>query len=165
MSKSARTAVGVRYLLAVVDDFACKSLALVVGTSLLGAGVAHQPDAIITVRGRPLVIVSDCGIELTILAILRWAQDRQIERHYIAPGKPRQDGYVGSVNGSLHDECLNGTLFASLSHTGSVMSGWRHAYNHVPPHSGIAGMMPVDAATGVVQPRPWGRDGNRGPQL
>jgi putative transposase len=78
----------------------------------------------------------DNGTELTSLVILRWAQDRQIEWHYIALGKPQQNGYVESFNGRLHDEGLNETLFASLSHARSALSGWRHDYNHVRPHSG-----------------------------
>ncbi|MBN8816495.1 MAG: transposase family protein [Sphingomonas sp.] len=79
-------------VLAVVDDFTCKNLALVVDKSKSGAGVARELDAIIAVRGRPTMMVSDNGTELMSLAILRWAQDRQIEWHYIAPGKPQQNG-------------------------------------------------------------------------
>ena len=71
-----------------------------VDTSLSGARVARELDAIIALRGvPPLMIVSGNGTELTSLAILRWTQDRQIEWHYIAPGKPQQTGYVGSFNG------------------------------------------------------------------
>src|SRR3546814_8237171 len=74
-------------------------------------------DAIIAVRGLPpLMIVSDNGTELTSLAILRWTQERPVEWHYIAPGKPQQNGYVESFNGRLRDECLNETLFVSLGH-------------------------------------------------
>ena len=72
-------------ILAIVDDLTRENLALVVDTSLSGARVARELDAIIAVRGKPLMIVSDNGTELTSLAILRWTQDRQIEWHYIAP--------------------------------------------------------------------------------
>jgi putative transposase len=61
------------------------------------------------------------GTELTSLAILRWTQERPIEWHYIAPGKPQQNGYVESFNGRLRDECLNETLFVSLGHARSVL--------------------------------------------
>ena len=46
-------------ILAVVDDFTRENLALVVDTSLSGARVARELDAIIAVRGKPLMIVSD----------------------------------------------------------------------------------------------------------
>lgn len=149
-------------ILAVVDDFTRECLALVVDTSLSGARVARELDAIITERGQPLMIVSDNGTELTSLAILQWAQDRRIEWHYIAPGKPQQNGYVESFNGRLRDECLNETLFASLGHARSVLRRWRDDYNHVRPHSGIGGLTPTAAAMRAVQPRPLGHHGNPG---
>jgi putative transposase len=75
-------------ILAVVDDFTRECLALVVDTSLSGARVARELDAIIAARGvPPLMIVSDNGTELISLAILRWTKERPIEWHYIAPGK------------------------------------------------------------------------------
>jgi putative transposase len=149
-------------ILAVVDDFTRECLALVVDTSLSGARVARELDAIIAGRGMPLMIVSDNGTELTSLAILRWTQDRRIEWHYIAPGKPQQNGYVESFNGRLRDECLNETLFVSLGHARSVLRLWRDDYNHVRPHSGTGGLTPADAARRVVQPRPDGHHDNPG---
>ena len=149
-------------MLAVVDDFTRECLALVADTSLSGARVGRELDAIIAARGRPLMIVSDNGTELTSLAILRWTQDRRIEWHYIAPGKPQQNGYVESFNGRLRDECLNETLFASLSHARSVLCNWRDDYNHVRPHSGIDGLTPADAARRLVQHRPDGHHDNPG---
>ena len=149
-------------MLAVVDDFTRECLALVADTSLSGARVGRELDAIIAVRGKPLMIVSDNGTELTSLAILRWTQDRRIEWHYIAPGKPMQNGYVESFNGRLRDECLNETLFASLSHARSVLCNWREDYNHVRPHSGIGGLTPADAARRLVQHRPDGHHGKPG---
>ena len=153
-------------ILAVVDDFTRECLALVVDTSLSGARVARELDAIIAARGvPPLMIVSDNGTELTSLAILRWTQERQIEWHYIAPGKPQQNGYVESFNGRLRDECLNETLFVSLGHARSVLRLWRDDYNHVRPHSGVGGLTPADAARRVVQHRPEGHHTNPGLQL
>ena len=55
------------------------------------------------------------GTELTSSAILRWSPERQVEWHYIAPGKPMQNVFVESFNGRLRDECLNETLFTSLA--------------------------------------------------
>jgi putative transposase len=52
------------------------------------------------------MIVSDNGTELTSNAILAWQQERGVEWHYIAPGKPMQNGLVESFNGRLRDECL-----------------------------------------------------------
>ncbi len=49
------------------------------------------------------------------MAVLKWCQETRVEWHYIAPGKPMQNGFVESFNGSFRDECLNETLFSSLA--------------------------------------------------
>jgi putative transposase len=45
--------------------------------------------------------VSDNGTELTSMAILRWSQERRVEWHYIAPGKPQQNAFAESFIGRL----------------------------------------------------------------
>jgi putative transposase len=76
----------------VVDDFTRECLCLVADTSLSGARVARELDAVIARRARPLSVVSDNGTELTSMAILKWSQEAAIDWHYIAPGKPTQLG-------------------------------------------------------------------------
>jgi putative transposase len=51
------------------------------------------------VRGTPCLIASDNGTELTSRAILGRQQDHGVEWHYIAPGKPTQNGFIESFNG------------------------------------------------------------------
>ena len=102
-------------ILAVVDDFSRECLGLVVDTSISGVRVARELDRIATYRGYPRMIVSDNGTELTSNAILKWQQERRVEWHYIAPGKPMQNGFVESFNGRLRDECLNEHLFSCLA--------------------------------------------------
>jgi putative transposase len=130
-------------ILAVVDDFTRESLCLVPDTSLSGARVARELDAVIARRGRPLLCVSDNGTELTSMAILKWCQDRQVGWHYIAPGKPQQNAFAESFNGRLRDECLNETLFTSLAQARAVLSAWQHDYNEVRPHSSLGGRTPA----------------------
>jgi transposase InsO family protein len=43
--------------------------------------------------------VSDNGTELTSIAILRWSQERSVDWHYIAPGKPQQNAFAESFIG------------------------------------------------------------------
>ena len=81
-------------ILAVVDDCTRECLALVPDTSLSGARVARELDAIIVRRGRPTGIVSDNGTELTSNAILGWADRTGVRWHYIAPGKPQQTDVI-----------------------------------------------------------------------
>jgi len=67
--------------------------------------------------------------------------------HYIAPGKPQQNGFVESFNGRLRDECLNETLFTTLAQARAVLAAWQHDYNQVPPHSGLGGRTPASDPT------------------
>ncbi len=133
-------------ILCVVDDFTRECLGLVADTSLSGGRVARELDTIIRLRGKPRMVVSDNGTELTSMAILKWTQDRAVDWHYIAPGKPTQNAFVESFNGRLRDECLNETLFSSLSHAKAVLAAWKHDYNHHRPHSAHAGATPVEFA-------------------
>jgi hypothetical protein len=112
-------------------------------TSLSGARVVRELDAIIARRGRPLLCVSDNGTELTSTAILRWCQERGIAWHYIAPGKPQQNAFAESFNGRLRDECLNETLFTSLAQARAILIAWQRDYNEVRPHSGLQGRTPA----------------------
>lgn len=129
-------------VLCVIDDFSRECLAAVVDTSLSGQRVARELDRIVETRGRPCMVVSDNGTELTSNAILKWQEDRKVEWHYIAPGKPMQNGFVESFNGRLRDECLNEHLFDSLHHARHLIGAWRDDYNHTRPHSSLGGLTP-----------------------
>ena len=105
--------------------------------------------------GRPDTIVSDNGTEYTSNAILGWADDTGVGWHYIAPGKPQQNGYNESFNGRLRDELLNETLFRSLPHARAVLENWRRDYNEQRrPHSKLGWMTPQ----GLTQMRLIRRD-------
>jgi putative transposase len=86
-------------ILNVVDDVTRECLAAIPDTSISGRRVARELTALIARRGCPAMIVSDNGTEFTSTAILAWAQDHGVDWHYIAPGKPTQNGFVESFNG------------------------------------------------------------------
>jgi putative transposase len=129
-------------ILVVVDDCTRECLLLVADTSLSGVRVAREIDHLIAARGKPRMIVSDNGTELTSTAILRFADDHRIAWHYIAPGKPVQNAFVESFNGRLRDELLNETLFRSLAHARAELDAWQADYNTRRPHSRLGWMTP-----------------------
>ena len=133
-------------ILAVVDDFTRENLALVADTSLSGLRVTRELDRVIAERGMPRTIVSDNGTEFTSMAILKWVQDTAIDWHYIAPGKPQQNGFIESFNGKLRDECLNETLFRSLRDARETLATWRQDYNWHRPHSALGNLTPIEFA-------------------
>jgi len=133
-------------ILCVIDDFSRECLALVADTSLSGLRVTRELNTLIASRGRPSTIVSDNGTELTSIAVLKWCQETRVEWHYIAPGKPMQNGFVESFNGSFRDECLNETLFSSLTEARNHISNWRNDYNRERPHSSLGNITPSEFA-------------------
>ena len=133
--------------LAVVDDYSRECLALVVDTSLSGLRVVRELDALMRLRGKPVTVVSDNGTELTSMAVLKWCQETGVDWHYIQPGKPMQNGFIESFNGSFRDECLNETLFTSLSEARSQITAWKEDYNRNRPHSSLGNLTPYEFAT------------------
>ncbi len=113
-------------LLNVIDDFNSECLATVPDFCLSGLRVIRELDAIMAWRGKPAVIVSDNGAELTSNAVLRWAANHRIEWHYIAPGKPMQNAFVESFNGRLRDECLNEHVFDTLTDARRIRRSLAH---------------------------------------
>ncbi len=134
-------------VLCIVDDFTRECLALVADTSLSGARVARELDAVMARRGKPHLVVSDNGTEFTSTAMLRWQQESGIDWHYIQPGKPIQNAFVESFNGRLRDECLNETAFCSLAHARGLITEWRDDYNRRRPHTSLGGLTPAEFAS------------------
>ena len=130
-------------ILTVVDDCTRECLALVPDTSISGRRVARELDNIVSQRGKPRTIVSDNGTELTSNAILGWSDETGVGWHYIAPGKPTQNGFVESFNGRMRDELLNESLFFGLDHARRKLAAWAEDYNTRRPHSSIGYQTPA----------------------
>ncbi len=126
-----------------VDDVTRECLAAIPDTSISGRRVARELTAVIERRGRPGLIVSDHGTELTSTAILAWCAEHSIAWHYIAPGKPMQNGFVESFNGRMRDELLNETLFLGLHHARQLIGAWVDDYNTARPHSSLRYQTPA----------------------
>ena len=135
-----------------------KMVTLAADTSLPGLRVVRELDVIIAWRGRPAMCVSDNGTELTGMAVLRFSQERQIEWHYIAPGKPTQNAFIESFNARLRDELLNETLFTSLAQVRAVLAAWKDDYNNARPHSALGNLTPTEYANCGVPGTATGRD-------
>ncbi|WP_395775075.1 IS3 family transposase [Agrobacterium pusense] len=136
-------------ILNVVDDVTRECLAAIPDTSISGRRVVRELTTLIERRGKPGMIVSDNGTELTSNAILAWSMDHKVKWHYIAPGRPMQNGYVESFNGRMRDELLNESLFFGLDHARSAIAEWADDYNNFRPHSSFGYQTPADYA-GII---------------
>lgn len=88
-------------ILNIVDDVTRQCLAAIPDTSISGRRVARELRVLIEQRGKPGMIVSDNGTEFTSNAMLAWAEEHNIAWHFIAPGKPMQNGFCESFNGRM----------------------------------------------------------------
>lgn len=132
-------------ILAIIDDHTRECLALVADTSISGARVARELDAVIRLHGKPATIVSDNGTELTGRAILGWQAETEVAWPYIAPGKPTQNAFIESFDGRLRDELLNEDVFDDPAHARRLLALWRHDHDHLRPHSSPGGLTPIQA--------------------
>ncbi len=130
-------------ILNIVDDVTRECLAAIPDTSISGRRVARELTDLIARRGKPGIIVSDNGTEFTSHAIFAWTKDHAIDWHYIAPGKPMQNGFVESFNGRMRDELLNETLFFGLEHARRAIAYWKEDYNTGRPHSALGYQTPA----------------------
>jgi transposase InsO family protein len=139
-------------ILNVVDDVTRECLAAIPDTSISGKRVARELTMIVNLRGRPQMIVSDNGTEFTSNAILGWAKDHDVDWHYIAPGRPMQNGYIESFNGRMRDELLNESLFIHLEQARHLISAWVADYNTARPHSSLGYKTPAAYAGTLIAP-------------
>jgi putative transposase len=94
-------------------------------------------------RGKPGMIVSDNGTEFTSNAMFAWAQDNTVVWHFIAPGKPMQNGFCESFNGRMRDDLLNEHWFLTLADAREKLEDWRKYYNEDRPHGAIGNKPPI----------------------
>jgi len=130
-------------ILNVVDDVTKECLAAVVDTSISGRRVARELAMLVARRGPPELIVSDHGTEFTSNAMLEWTQKAAVAGHFIAPGKPMQNGICEAFNGRMRDELLNETLFFGLGHARVATARWVADYNQHRPHSALGYATPA----------------------
>jgi len=74
-----------------------------------------------------------------------------VDRHYIDPGKPQQNAFIESFDGSLRDELLNEELFDTLNDAHRNLALWRYDYNNIRPHSSLGNKTPAEARRALEQ--------------
>ena len=136
-------------ILNIVDDVTRECLAAIPDTSISGRRVARELTALIKRRGKPGTIVSDNGTEFTSNAMFASAQDNTVVWHFIAPGKPMQNGFCESFNGRFRAECLNTHWFLTLADAREKLEDWRSYYNEDRPHGAIGNKPPASLMTPV----------------
>jgi len=70
------------------------------------------------------------------------AYDNQVTLDFSRPGKPTDNPFIESFNGSFRDECLNVNWFLSLEDAKEKIRLFKEEYNGFRPHSSLSGLTP-----------------------
>jgi putative transposase len=106
-------------ILNIVDDYTREYVGHIVDVSISGERLARYLDELAALRRLPKTLVCDNGPELTGKAMFFWSQRRGVRLHFIQPGKPTQNAFVESFNGTFRDEAAQ---FPGLSATSRIRS-------------------------------------------
>jgi len=131
--------------LTVVDNFSRKCLKIEVGQSIKGPDVVEAVNQIVASEGQlPHRIKVDNGSEFISKALDLWAYENKVTMDFSRPGKPTDNPFIESFNGSFRDECLNTNWFLSLDDAQEKIENWRQEYNEYRPHSSLGDITPTE---------------------
>jgi len=130
-------------VLTIVDEYSRFSPEIEIDTSLPSGRVIAVLERLAASYGLPKTLKCDNGPEFACLKLARWAADRNIELHFIDPGKPMQNGHVESFNSRLREECLNENDFQHLAEAQDLIRKWHRFYNYERAHSAIGWIPPI----------------------
>ena len=128
--------------LTIVDNFSRECPAILVGQNLRGDEVVDLLDHLKLVRGVPETICVDNGSEFVSKVMDKWAYEHGVKPSFSRPGKPTDNPFIESFNGSFRDECLNVNWLLSIDDAKQKIETWRRDYNEFRPHSSLENMTP-----------------------
>jgi putative transposase len=129
--------------LTLVDNFSRECLAIDVGQNLKGIDVVAVMERIGEQRGVVAHRIQvDNGSEFISKVMDKWAYENQVTLDFSRPGKPTDNPFIESFNGSFRDECLNVNWFLSLDDAREKIEAFREEYNSFRPHSSLRGLTP-----------------------
>lgn len=129
--------------LTIVDNFSRKCMAIHAGQSIKGADVVNVLEYLKSFKDEiPQRIQVDNGSEFISKDLDLWAYENNVTLDYSRPGKPTDNPYIESFNGSFRDECLNINWFLSLQDAKEKIELWREEYNGFRPHSSLNDFTP-----------------------
>ena len=109
-------------------EFTRECLAIEVATSVPAARVISVLARLFAPHEAPAYLRSDNGPEFVAHQVQTWLALQHVERFYIDPGCPWQNGFGESFNGPVRDECLTMWAFASVAEARIQLEHFRRQY-------------------------------------
>ncbi len=98
-------------------------------------------------RAAPKVLFCDNGSEFASQAMDLWAYRNGVRIDFSRPGKPTDNAFVESFNGTLRAECLDAHWFTTLAEAKQLIEEWRREYNESRPHRALGERTPSEFAS------------------
>jgi putative transposase len=140
-------------VLTIVDVFTRESLAVEAGPSLKGTDVLEALNRIRTQRGVPKMLLCDNGSEFSSQIMDLWAYQNGVRIDFSRPGKPTDNAFIETFNGTLRAECLDTHWFDTLAEAKETIEAWRNEYNESRPHRTLGERTPAEFAHEVAARR------------
>ena len=135
--------------LTIVDLFSREALAIEVGKRLGAEHVVASLNRLVMQRCAPRYLFADNGSEFSGRLLDLWAYHHQVQIDFSRPGKPTDNSFVETFNGSLRDECLNVHWFETMEDAQASIEAWRRDYNESRPHMALKDRTPAEFARGL----------------
>jgi len=132
--------------LTVVDIFSREALAIEVGKRLRAEDVVSVLNRLVAQRRAPRFLFADNGSEFSGRLLDMWAYHYKVQIDFSRPGKPTDNSFIETFNGSFRDECLNLHWFESLAEAKREIEAWRRDYNETRPHMALKELTPGEFA-------------------
>ena len=132
--------------LTIVDVFTRECLAIEVGQRLSGTDVVTVLNRIRQGGRLPGTLFCDNGSEFTSQILDLWAYHNKVKIEFSRPGKPTDNAFIESFNGTFRDECLNAHWFESLKDAKMHIAAWCQEYNESRPHRALGETAPAEFA-------------------
>jgi putative transposase len=139
--------------LMIVDVFTRKCPAIEVGQVLKGTNVVEVLNRLRFERSVPKMLFCDNGSEFTSEIMDLWAYQNGVKIHFSRPGKPTDNAYIESFNGTLRAECLDTHWFGTLEEAKESIEAWRKEYRESRPHRALGEGTPNEFAKEVAAGR------------
>lgn len=105
--------------------------------------VVRVLDQVAEERGYPRKLRSDNGPEFIARAITTWAEENEVERAPIQPGKPTQNASIERFNRTFRQEVLDLYAFEALDEVRDESTRWLYRYNHDRPRLALDRQTPA----------------------
>lgn len=73
-----------------------------------------------------------------------WAYHHGTKVDFSRPGKPTDNAFIETFNGTFRDECLNLHWFETIAEARRLIEAWRKDYNESRPHMVLGNQTPQE---------------------